>query len=111
MELSDFGYQYSQVINLSTNEIIYKTTGGTLALQDDGLVERDNGNTVFLKIENNQLVKVPQLEAAQATVSGAGEYVVDVCTDDNKYSIKSIDTELLAIVILRITMNYLPTYI
>lgn len=88
--------QYSQVINLSTNEIIYKTTGGTLALQDDGLVERDNGNTVFLKIENNQLVKVPQLEAAQATVSGAGEYVVDVCTDDNKYSIKSIDGRIVS---------------
>lgn len=85
----------SLVINLLSGEVIYKTTQGIISLQEDTLIERNGANDTFLKIQNNQVVKTAQPEAATVTVSNSNEYVIEACNDSSKYTIKSIDGRVI----------------
>lgn len=79
----------SQIINLTNGEAIY-TIRGTISLQDDNLIERNDNATKYIKIQNNQVINLTQPETAVTTISNAGEYIVEPCKK-SRYAIKTID--------------------
>lgn len=78
----------SQIIDLANKQIIY-TTKEIISIRDNNVVERSNGSTKYLKIQDGQVTVSSRPEpVAIDTISNSGEYIIESC-QGSKYTIKT----------------------